>query len=139
LQQHIRRLDADTDDARQHSNHGMPASGRRRFQPLAPSLLDGVEVLADPSQSGHVALQLIQQVGRNRRLLWSLRRVEPLRRRKQSGLKAANTESDRLAAMQELDLVYPEVKSGNYAFRHALLRDALYQSLLTGPRTAWRK
>jgi class 3 adenylate cyclase len=38
----------------------------------------------------------------------------------------------RLAAMQTLDLVYSEGKSGDYAFKHALVRDALYQSLLTG-------
>ena len=41
---------------------------------------------------------------------------------------------DRLAAMQALDLVHPESKSGDYAFKHALVRDALYQSLLTEPR-----
>jgi predicted ATPase len=41
----------------------------------------------------------------------------------------------RLAAMQALDLVHHEEKSGDYAFKHALVRDALYQSLLTGPRT----
>jgi IS5 family transposase len=39
----------------------MPASGRRPFQALQPSLLDGVDLLADPSQSGHVASHLIQQ------------------------------------------------------------------------------
>jgi tetratricopeptide (TPR) repeat protein len=42
----------------------------------------------------------------------------------------------RLAAMRTLDLVHLEGKSGNYAFKHALVRDALYQSLLTGPRSA---
>ena len=42
----------------------------------------------------------------------------------------------RLAAMQALDLVYPEAKSGDYSFKHALVRDALYQSLLTGSRFA---
>ena len=42
----------------------------------------------------------------------------------------------RLAAMQALDLVYPDGKSGDYSFKHALVRDALYQSLLTGPRAA---
>ena len=42
----------------------------------------------------------------------------------------------RLAAMQALDLVYPEGKSGDHSFKHALVRDALYQSLLTGPRSA---
>jgi class 3 adenylate cyclase len=52
---------------------------------------------------------------------------------------AADDESDidaRLAAMQALDLVYPEAKSGDYTFKHALVRDALYQSLLKGPRAA---
>ena len=39
-----------------------------------------------------------------------------------------------LAQMRGLDLVYPEGKSGDYSFKHALVRDALYQSLLTGPR-----
>ena len=40
----------------------------------------------------------------------------------------------RLTAMQALDLVLRESKSGDYAFKHALVRDALYQSLLTEPR-----
>ncbi len=42
----------------------------------------------------------------------------------------------RLAAMQALDLVHPEGGPGDYSFKHALVRDALYQSLLTGPRAA---
>jgi class 3 adenylate cyclase len=42
----------------------------------------------------------------------------------------------RLAAMQALDLVQPDGKLGDYSFKHALVRDALYQSLLTGPRAA---
>ena len=36
--------------------------------------------------------------------------------------------------MQTLDLVHPDGKSGDYAFKHALVRDSLYQSLLKGPR-----
>ncbi len=40
----------------------------------------------------------------------------------------------RLAAMQALDLVHPEGKSSDYLFRHAMVRDALYQSLLTEAR-----
>ena len=40
----------------------------------------------------------------------------------------------RLTAMQALDLVLRESKSGDYAFKHALVRDGLYQSLLTEPR-----
>ena len=42
----------------------------------------------------------------------------------------------RLAAMQALDLVRLDGKSGDYAFKHALVRDALYQSLLTDRRKA---
>ena len=41
-----------------------------------------------------------------------------------------------LAAMQALDLVRREGKSSDCEFKHALVRDALYQSLLTEPRKA---
>jgi tetratricopeptide (TPR) repeat protein len=45
------------------------------------------------------------------------------------------TNSDaRLAAMRVLDLVHVESMSGDYIFKHALVRDALYQSLLTETR-----
>jgi class 3 adenylate cyclase len=47
---------------------------------------------------------------------------------------AADVEA-RLAAMQRLDLVRADEVSQEYAFKHALVRDALYQSLLTEPRT----
>ena len=42
----------------------------------------------------------------------------------------------RLASMQSLDLVHLDGKFADYSFKHALVRDALYQSLLTGPRIA---
>jgi class 3 adenylate cyclase/tetratricopeptide (TPR) repeat protein len=42
----------------------------------------------------------------------------------------------RLAAMRSLDLIHPEDKSSDYIFKHALVRDALYHSLLTEPREA---
>jgi len=42
----------------------------------------------------------------------------------------------RLAAMQALDLIRLDGKSAEYVFKHALVRDALYQSLLTEPRRA---
>jgi class 3 adenylate cyclase len=46
------------------------------------------------------------------------------------------TNSDsRLAAMRVLDLVHVERNSGDYIFKHALVRDALYRSLLTETRT----
>ena len=43
---------------------------------------------------------------------------------------------DRLAAMQALDLVHLDGRSSDYVFKHALVRDALYQSLLTERRQA---
>jgi hypothetical protein len=42
----------------------------------------------------------------------------------------------RLGAMELLDLVHADPRSGEFLFKHALLRDVLYGSLLTGPRTA---
>jgi hypothetical protein len=42
----------------------------------------------------------------------------------------------RLGNMQALDLVHRESRSDEYAFKHALVRDALYNSLLSDPRTA---
>ena len=42
--------------------------------------------------------------------------------------------NERLAAMQALDLVRPQGKSSDYEFKHALVRDALYQSLLSEAR-----
>jgi predicted ATPase len=55
-------------------------------------------------------------------------------------LAVATTENGdidaRLAAMQALDLVRREARSSDYKFKHALVRDALYQSLLTEARQA---
>ena len=42
---------------------------------------------------------------------------------------------DRLTALQAFDLIYRDDKSGDYVFKHALVRDALYQGLLSETRT----
>jgi tetratricopeptide (TPR) repeat protein len=48
---------------------------------------------------------------------------------------AGETEIDgRLAAMQALDLIHRDERSGDYKFKHALVRDALYHSILTERR-----
>jgi predicted ATPase len=41
---------------------------------------------------------------------------------------------DRLTALQASDLIYRDNKSDDYVFKHALVQDALYQSLLTKTR-----
>lgn len=54
-------------------------------------------------------------------------------------LAAATGETDietRLTAMRTLDLVHIEDGSGDFLFKHAMVRDALYQSLLSEPRKA---
>ena len=48
----------------------------------------------------------------------------------------SSTVNSQLAAMQTLDLVHLDGKSREYVFKHALVRDALYQSLLSEPRMA---
>src|SRR5258705_196922 len=62
LHKNIRCLDTNTDDACKHPPHCMRASARRLFQALKPSLLDCIDLLADPSQSRHIAPQFIKQV-----------------------------------------------------------------------------
>jgi predicted ATPase len=61
-------------------------------------------------------------------------------RRFESQLLAAivgQTDTDtRLQAMQAIDLVHADGKASDYSFKHGLVRDALYQSLLSEPRTA---
>jgi hypothetical protein len=47
-----------------------------------------------------------------------------------------NEVDSRLASIQALDLIHPDGKCAVYSFKHALVRDALYQSLLAGPRIA---
>ena len=68
-----------------------------------------------------------------------LQAASAIGRRFDPELLAAATENEtdietRLAAMQALDLVRRESKSHDYIFKHALVRDALYQSLLTEAR-----
>jgi hypothetical protein len=49
---------------------------------------------------------------------------------------AADNIDARLTAMQALDLVYRDDKSDDYIFKHALVRDALYDGLLSIPCAA---
>lgn len=61
-------------------------------------------------------------------------------RRFSSDLLAAVTKTENadthLAAIAALDLIQPDVASNEFIFKHALVRDALYSSLLQEPRSA---
>jgi class 3 adenylate cyclase len=41
-----------------------------------------------------------------------------------------------LSAIHALDIIYPDAASGEFIFKHALVRDALYNSMLQQPRAA---
>jgi AAA ATPase domain/Adenylate and Guanylate cyclase catalytic domain len=49
---------------------------------------------------------------------------------------AARDAEQRLAAMQALDFVHRDAAGGDFVFKHALVRDALYGSMLAPPRAA---
>jgi class 3 adenylate cyclase len=51
-----------------------------------------------------------------------------------SGTQAPDETS--FVAMETLDLVRRDERSGDYVFKHSLVRDALYSGLLAGPRVA---
>jgi class 3 adenylate cyclase len=61
-------------------------------------------------------------------------------RRFSRDLLARVTHSDdidaRLSAIHALDIIYPDAIPGEFIFKHALVRDALYTSLLQQPRSA---
>jgi hypothetical protein len=61
-------------------------------------------------------------------------------RRFSRDLLASVTSSDdidaRLSAIRALDIIYPDAISGEFVFKHALVRDALYTSLLQQARSA---
>ena len=49
---------------------------------------------------------------------------------------ATQEAEQRLAAMQALDFVHRDAAGGDFVFKHALVRDALYGSMLASPRAA---
>ena len=66
LHQHVRRLDADADHARQQADHGIWSGLGRPLETLQARLLDLPYLLEDEPPALHVAVQLGQRVGRDR-------------------------------------------------------------------------
>src|SRR5665811_177887 len=94
LHQHIRCLDTNTDDACQHPHHCMRASARRLFQAFKPSLLDCIDLLADPSQSRHIAPQFIKHVWWDWHALRCILCFKALWRLEQFRLEAADAKTN---------------------------------------------
>jgi tetratricopeptide (TPR) repeat protein len=107
------------------------AAGKLDFDP-------GAVVAALPASVQSLLTARVDRLSPTDRAL--LQAASVIGRRFDSQLLAVVAATDaidaRLAAMQALDLVRPEGKSDDLAFKHALVRDALYQSLLTEGRAA---
>jgi hypothetical protein len=90
--QHVRRLDADANDARQQAHHGIWAFCRRLLQALETGLLERLDLPTDQGEPGHVAAELVQCVVRNWAAFRRAQRRQPLRRLAQMRLEAADAE-----------------------------------------------
>jgi predicted ATPase len=51
------------------------------------------------------------------------------------GVTGAEQIDARLSLIRSLDIIYPDAVSGDFIFKHALIRDALYNSLLQQTRS----
>jgi hypothetical protein len=97
---------------------------------IEPALPGSIQILlaarADQlSQADRYLLQAASVIGRrfSRDLLVAVTSAEDI--------------DTRLSAVQALDLIHPNVASDEFSFKHALVRDALYNSLLQQPRSAF--
>src|SRR5260370_1029659 len=65
--QHVRRLDADTDDPREHKDHRMVALFGVLLEPDQARHLDLSDLVDDEAQTRHIPAKLGQRVWRQRR------------------------------------------------------------------------
>jgi hypothetical protein len=80
LNQHVGRLDPDADHPRQQPDHWMVGLVGLLRQPFGARGLDLADLSIDEAQSCHVAAQLGQRVGRQRRPFRHAQLGKPLRR-----------------------------------------------------------
>jgi len=92
LHQHVRRLHADADDARQQAHHRIRTLVRRLFQAAQPGPLDLLDLPPHPGEPGHVAPDPVQRVRRQRHVLRCAQPRTSLRRLAYFPLEAADAE-----------------------------------------------
>ena len=78
MHQHVRRFDADANNAGEQSDHRMRFFLRSLFQPLRTRLLNCLDLVHDKAQSRHVSTKFEKRVWRER---------NPLRLRTKDGLE----------------------------------------------------
>ena len=81
MNQHVRCLDANAQDAGEEMNHDMRLFLRSSFQLLRTGLLDFLGLVHDEPQAGHVATKFEQRVGRERHPLGGPQRCKTVRGR----------------------------------------------------------
>src|ERR1700730_10170142 len=92
MDQHISRLDTNTDDSGQQPNHGVGSRLRLLLQSFPTSVLDLSDLADNKAQPRHVALQLGHGIRTGRAAAW--RRpswLEPVHRLMQSAIVGSST------------------------------------------------
>src|SRR3954467_7754716 len=97
MDQHVRCLQADAQDAGEQANHDMRLFFRSLLQALRTGLLNLFDLVHDEPQAGHVATKFEQRVGRERHPLGRTKHCETVRRLAQRGLEGPNPEADQTA------------------------------------------
>src|SRR5271165_4903881 len=94
MDQHISRLDTNTDDSGEQPNHGVGADLRLLLQSFLTSVLDLPDLADNKAQPRHVALQLGQGVWRRRRALRGVHGCQTFGRLAQGWFEVANAQPD---------------------------------------------
>ena len=115
------------------SEHGAPMIGDGGRQYDTAAIASAV-----PLSLQSLLAARVDRLSPERRAL--LQAASVIGRRFDPGLLASATDSSStvdavLAEVAELDLAHAVAATGEFEFKHALVRDAVYQSLLTEPRT----
>src|SRR6266436_3084829 len=90
MDQHISRLDTNTDDSGQPPNHGVGPGLRLLLQSFLTSVLDLSDLAANKAQPRHVALQLRQGIWRQRHTLRGVHGCQTFGRLAQGWFEVAN-------------------------------------------------
>src|SRR5215203_3134140 len=102
MDQHVRCLQADAQDAGEQANHDMRLFLRSLLQALRTGLLNLFDLVHDEPQAGHVATKFEPRVRRERHPLGGPQRCETVRRVAQGRLERPNPEADQ-AALHPVD------------------------------------
>src|SRR5262249_6673627 len=105
LDQHVRCLDPNPNDAHQDEDHEIWTGFGGFLQSLQACLLDLEYLLGNEPLALHVAPELPERVGRDRLALGGAQMLQALRRLRELGIEAANAKPARVALMRLITVV----------------------------------